>query len=144
MGKKVVINRKYIERVVSLIARHYEIEMNADFYGKELILSVIEKDGKHISYIHITDDGVIVNGEYIPYKKIARVIFETDQHWDNYEYGIAFKLTDGSVVYSGLIGNYNGNDAFDTFHFARTLHDNDVANSVYSVLDYNHISPKHK
>ena len=139
MGKDVVVNRKYMEHVVRLIARHYEIEMDARFHEKELILSAIEKDDNHISSLHIMDDYVMVNGKLIPYEEIARVIFEADRSWGNYEYGIALKLTDGSVVYSGLIGNYDGNDTIDTYHFARTLHDNHVANSVYTVLGFNHI-----
>ena len=139
MGKDIVVNRKYMEHVVRLIARHYEIEMDAQFHEKELILSAIEKDGNHISSLHIMDDYVMVNGKLIPYEEIARVIFEADRSWGDYEYGIALKLTDGSVVYSGLIGNYNSDDYIDTYHFARTLHDNHVSNSVYTVLSYNHI-----
>ena len=139
MGKDVVINRKYMEHVVRLIARHYEIEMDARFYEKELILSAIEEDGNHISSLHIMDDYVMVNGKLIKYEEIARVIFEADTQWDNYEYGIALKLRDGSVVYSGLIGKYDYDDNIDNYHFARTLYDNNVINSVYTVLGYNHI-----
>lgn len=139
MGKDVFINRKYMEHVVRLIALHYEIEMDANFHGKELIITVEEKDGDHVSRLRIMDDGVVVNGRAILYEEIARVIFEADRSWDNYEYGIALKLTDGSVVYSGLIGNYDYDDYIDTYHFARTLHDNNVINSVYTVLSYNHI-----
>lgn len=140
MRKNVVINRKYIEHVVWLIARHCEIEMDANFHGEELIVSVMEKDGDHLSYLRIMDDGVDVNGEVVLYDEITRVIFEADRSWDNYEYGIAFRLTDDSVIYSGLIGNYDGDVYIDVYHFARMLYDNHVTHSVYSVLSHNHIS----
>ena len=82
---------------------------------------------------------LMVNGKLIKYEEIARVIFEADTQWDNYEYGIALKLRDGSVVYSGLIGKYDYDDNIDNYQFARTLYDNNVINSVYTVLGYNHI-----
>lgn len=139
MGKDVVINRKYMEHILRLIAHHYDIIMDVHYLGKEMILSAIEKDGNHISSLHIMDDYVMVNGKLIKYEEIARVIFEADTQWDNYEYGIALKLKDGSVVYSGLIGKYDYDDNIDNYHFARTLYDNNVINSVYTVLGYNHI-----
>ena len=139
MGKDAVINRKYMEHVVRLIAHHYDIIMDANFHGKELIITVEEQDGDHLSRLRIMDDGVVVNGKAILYGEIARVIFEADTQWDNYEYGIALKLRDGSVVYSGLIGKYDYDDNIDNYHFARTLYDNNVANSVYRALGYKHI-----
>lgn len=139
MGKDVVINRKYMEHVVRLIAHHYDIIMDANFHGQELIITVEEKDGDHVSRLRIMDDGVVVNGKAILYGEIARVIFEADTQWDNYEYGIALKLKDGSVVYSGLIGKYDYDDSIDNHLFARKLYDNDVINSVDTVLGYNHI-----
>ena len=139
MGKDVVINRKYMEHILRLIAHHYDIVMDANYLGEELILSAIEEDGNHISSLHIMDDYVMVNGKLIKYEEISRVIFEADTQWDNYEYGIALKLKDGSVVYSGLIGKYDYDDNIDNYYFARTLYDNNVINSVYTVLGYNHI-----